>query len=218
MDVDVHHGDGVQEIFWDDPRVLTISLHETPLALFPGTGFPARDRRARAPRAARSTSPCRRAPTTPAGCARSTPSCRRRCARSGPQILFTQCGADTHRLDPLADLRLTVDGQRAVLPRPARPGRRAVRRPVGRHRRRRLRAGRGGAAGLDPPARDRHRGPAAAGDADHPTRSGGSSPSGGLTDGSRRCGASSHGPGHAGAASTDRGRPDCSRTWQPGWR
>ena len=40
MDVDVHHGDGVQEIFWNDPRVLTVSLHETPLALFPGTGFP----------------------------------------------------------------------------------------------------------------------------------------------------------------------------------
>ncbi len=39
VDVDVHHGDGVQEIFYADPRVLTISLHETPLALFPGTGF-----------------------------------------------------------------------------------------------------------------------------------------------------------------------------------
>ena len=36
----MHHGDGVQEIFCDDPRVLTISLHETPLTLFPGTGFP----------------------------------------------------------------------------------------------------------------------------------------------------------------------------------
>jgi acetoin utilization protein AcuC len=30
-----------------------------------------------------------------------------------PQVLFTQCGADTYRHDPLADLRLTVDGQRA---------------------------------------------------------------------------------------------------------
>ena len=41
-------------------------------------------------------------------------SCRRCSARSAPQLLFTQCGADTHRLDPLADLRLTVDGQRAA--------------------------------------------------------------------------------------------------------
>src|SRR5690242_21434209 len=40
VDVDVHHGDGVQAAFYDDPRVLTISLHESPLALFPGTGFP----------------------------------------------------------------------------------------------------------------------------------------------------------------------------------
>jgi len=30
-----------------------------------------------------------------------------------PELLFTQCGADTHHLDPLADLRLSVDGQRA---------------------------------------------------------------------------------------------------------
>ena len=40
VDVDVHHGDGVEKIFWNDPRVLTISLHETGQMLFPGTGFP----------------------------------------------------------------------------------------------------------------------------------------------------------------------------------
>ena len=40
VDVDVHHGDGVQAIFYDDPRVMTVSLHETPVCLFPGTGFP----------------------------------------------------------------------------------------------------------------------------------------------------------------------------------
>ena len=39
VDVDVHHGDGVEKIFYDDPRVLTISLHETGQTLFPGTGF-----------------------------------------------------------------------------------------------------------------------------------------------------------------------------------
>ena len=39
VDVDVHHGDGVEKIFYDDPRVLTISLHETGQILFPGTGF-----------------------------------------------------------------------------------------------------------------------------------------------------------------------------------
>ena len=40
VDVDVHHGDGVERVFYDDPRVLTISLHETGQMLFPGTGFP----------------------------------------------------------------------------------------------------------------------------------------------------------------------------------
>jgi len=39
VDLDVHHGDGVQEAFYDDPTVLTISIHETGRTLFPGTGF-----------------------------------------------------------------------------------------------------------------------------------------------------------------------------------
>jgi acetoin utilization protein AcuC len=38
VDVDVHHGDGVQDIFYGDPRVLTISLHQDGRTLFPGTG------------------------------------------------------------------------------------------------------------------------------------------------------------------------------------
>lgn len=39
VDIDVHHGDGVQWIFWDDPSVLTCSIHEDGRTLFPGTGF-----------------------------------------------------------------------------------------------------------------------------------------------------------------------------------
>jgi acetoin utilization protein AcuC len=39
IDIDAHHGDGVQEAFYSTDRVLTISLHETGGALFPGTGF-----------------------------------------------------------------------------------------------------------------------------------------------------------------------------------
>lgn len=38
IDTDAHHGDGVQWLFYDDPDVLTISLHETGKYLFPGTG------------------------------------------------------------------------------------------------------------------------------------------------------------------------------------
>ncbi len=39
IDIDAHHGDGVQEAFYKSNRVLTISLHETGYTLFPGTGF-----------------------------------------------------------------------------------------------------------------------------------------------------------------------------------
>ncbi len=39
VDIDAHHGDGVQAAFYDDDRVLTISFHESGRYLFPGTGF-----------------------------------------------------------------------------------------------------------------------------------------------------------------------------------
>lgn len=39
IDIDGHHGDGVQQIFYEDPNVLTLSMHESGLYLFPGTGF-----------------------------------------------------------------------------------------------------------------------------------------------------------------------------------
>ena len=39
VDTDVHHGDGTQEIFWDDPDVLFISFHQDGRTLYPGSGF-----------------------------------------------------------------------------------------------------------------------------------------------------------------------------------
>jgi acetoin utilization protein AcuC len=39
IDIDAHHGDGVQEAFYRTDKVLTISLHESGRYLFPGTGF-----------------------------------------------------------------------------------------------------------------------------------------------------------------------------------
>jgi len=39
LDIDAHHGDGVQEAFYRSDRVLTISIHESPVYLFPGTGY-----------------------------------------------------------------------------------------------------------------------------------------------------------------------------------
>ncbi|RLF04875.1 MAG: histone deacetylase family protein [Thermoprotei archaeon] len=40
LDFDSHHGNGTQEIFYSDPRVLHVDLHEDPVTLYPGTGFP----------------------------------------------------------------------------------------------------------------------------------------------------------------------------------
>ncbi|MEV6595380.1 acetoin utilization protein AcuC [Actinoplanes sp. NPDC051346] len=113
VDIDVHHGDGVQAAFYDDPRVLTVSLHESPLALFPGTGFPDET----GGPAAEGTAVNVALPpgTGDGGWLRAFHAIVPSVVRAfEPEVLFTQCGADAHRLDPLADLSLSVDGQRAA--------------------------------------------------------------------------------------------------------
>jgi acetoin utilization protein AcuC len=112
VDVDAHHGDGVERIFYDDPRVLTISLHETGQMLFPGTGFPDATG---GPEAEGSVVNVALPPgTADAGWLRAfhavVPPLLREFA---PQVLVTQHGCDSHTEDPLAHLMLTVDGQRA---------------------------------------------------------------------------------------------------------
>ena len=112
VDVDAHHGDGVEHIFYDDPRVLTISLHETGQMLFPGTGFPSD---LGGPDALGSAVNVALPPgTADAGWLRAfhavVPPLLREFA---PDVLVTQQGCDSHRDDPLAHLALSVDGQRA---------------------------------------------------------------------------------------------------------
>ena len=62
VDLDVHHGDGVQAIHWDDPGVLTVSFHETGRYLFPGTGGVGRARARGRPPARPSTCRSSRGP------------------------------------------------------------------------------------------------------------------------------------------------------------
>jgi acetoin utilization protein AcuC len=112
VDVDVHHGDGVEAIFYDDPRVLTISLHETGQMLFPGTGFPTDSG---GPGAEGTAVNVALPPgTADAGWLRAFHAVVPPLLRAfQPEVLVTQHGCDSHMEDPLAHLMLSVDGQRA---------------------------------------------------------------------------------------------------------
>ncbi|CAM5582935.1 Acetoin utilization protein AcuC OS=Streptomyces tendae OX=1932 GN=GUR47_18620 PE=3 SV=1 [Streptomyces tendae] len=113
VDVDVHHGDGVQAAFWEDPRVLTVSLHEHPATLFPQTGWPEETGADSAEGSA--VNVALPAGTGDAGWLRAfhavVPEVL---AEFRPQVLVTQHGADTHFEDPLAHLAVSLDAQRAV--------------------------------------------------------------------------------------------------------
>jgi acetoin utilization protein AcuC len=110
VDVDVHHGDGVQRAFYHDPRVLTVSIHETPLALWPGTGFASESGRGAA--AGTAVNVPLPAGTGDAAWLRAFHAVVPSVVRAfRPDVLVTQHGADSHREDPLADLNLSVDGQ-----------------------------------------------------------------------------------------------------------
>jgi acetoin utilization protein AcuC len=113
VDVDVHHGDGVERIFWNDPRVLTISLHESGRALFPGTGFagdiggPAAQGEAvniALPPGTGDSKWLRALHATALPLVRAFK----------PDVLVTQHGCDTHAQDPLAHLAMSVDAQRVA--------------------------------------------------------------------------------------------------------
>ncbi|WP_024757876.1 acetoin utilization protein AcuC [Streptomyces exfoliatus] len=114
VDVDVHHGDGVQAAFWEDPRVLTISLHEHPRTLFPQTGWP-EETGAAGPGEGGAVNVALPAGTGDAGWLRAFHSVvPELIADFRPQVLVTQHGADTHFEDPLAHLAVSLDAQRAV--------------------------------------------------------------------------------------------------------
>jgi acetoin utilization protein AcuC len=111
VDVDVHHGDGPQAIFYDEPRVLTISIHESGRYLFPGTGF--EDERgigeAEGTKVNIPLDPYTDDRTWLAAFREIVP---KRVMEWRPDVLVTQLGCDTHRTDPLAHLELTTTAYR----------------------------------------------------------------------------------------------------------
>lgn len=108
VDVDTHHGDGVQAFYYDDPRVLTISLHESGRYLFPGTGFPDEIGTGDA----RGTSlnvPLEPGITGPIWLEAFDAVVPDALDAFAPEVLVTQLGCDTHASDPLAHLALITD-------------------------------------------------------------------------------------------------------------
>jgi acetoin utilization protein AcuC len=113
VDVDVHHGDGVQEAFYDTDQVLTISLHQDGRTLFPGTGFVEEVGQGAGEGFSINL------PLPPGtdddlyfwAFEEVVPPLVR---RFEPDLLVSQLGVDTHYRDPLAQLALTTHGQEAV--------------------------------------------------------------------------------------------------------
>lgn len=103
VDFDVHHGNGTQDIFWDEPRVLYVSSHQAPL--YPGTG--GENERGAHQNAVNGGLPggsggevfraLYRNRLLPA------------VAAFAPELLLISAGFDAHRLDPLAGLALEAE-------------------------------------------------------------------------------------------------------------
>jgi acetoin utilization deacetylase AcuC-like enzyme len=111
VDWDVHHGNGTQAIFWDDPSVLYVSLHQWPL--YPGTGGPVEqdETTVNVPLPPRSGDEeydrAWREQVEPA------------VRRFDPGLLLVSAGFDAHRDDPLSDMALSEDGFRELARRAA---------------------------------------------------------------------------------------------------
>jgi acetoin utilization deacetylase AcuC-like enzyme len=111
LDWDVHHGNGTQAIFWDDPTVLYVSLHQWPF--YPGTGGPTEQ-----------TDTVLNIPMTEGSGDEEylrafdhtvAPALE----RFRPDLVLVSAGFDAHADDPLAGMRLTADGFRALARRTA---------------------------------------------------------------------------------------------------
>jgi len=114
LDIDAHHGDGVQEAFAGSAQVLTISIHESGLYTFPGTGFPGEigygpgaGFSANVPLPAYATDEC---------FALAFDDVVAPLARAfRPDIVVAQLGADAQHSDPQTELGLTLPGYRSLV-------------------------------------------------------------------------------------------------------
>jgi acetoin utilization deacetylase AcuC-like enzyme len=111
VDWDVHHGNGTQNIFLEDPTVFFFSIHEHPTFLYPGTGRRWEIGKGKGEGATLN------APMAPgAGDAEYRTAFEQMLKpaveRFRPEIILVSAGFDAHRDDPLADLQVTEEGFR----------------------------------------------------------------------------------------------------------
>ncbi|WP_223299580.1 acetoin utilization protein AcuC [Meiothermus taiwanensis] len=115
IDIDVHHGDGVQWIHYDEPNVLTFSIHESGRYLYPGTGHTHEIGKAQG------TGRKLNIPLEPF----TEDDSYLEVLQMGlepalrwfrPDVLVVQCGADAHFQDPLAEILLTTQAYAKIFP------------------------------------------------------------------------------------------------------
>ena len=116
LDIDAHHGDGVQYAFEEDPDVLTVSIHESGMYLFPGTGFTSENGRGAGSGYAVNL------PLPPGAADEELLAAYDALVPPlahafRPDIIVTQDGCDAHWSDPLSHLGLTIAGYRALFER-----------------------------------------------------------------------------------------------------
>ncbi len=116
LDIDVHHADGVQQILFDDKRVLTISLHESGRYLFPGTGE-IHELGSGLGRGLKLNLPLEPFTEGESYLDVFDQVVPRALRQFKPGVLVVQTGADAHYDDPLADLMLTTRDYEAIFRR-----------------------------------------------------------------------------------------------------
>jgi acetoin utilization protein AcuC len=116
VDLDVHHGDGVELMFRDDPGVLTVSIHESGRYLFPGTGFASEIGEGAAAGTVVNV-PLEPETGEDGWLAAVTSLLPELAASFAPDVIVSQHGCDTHATDPLAHLNgsTTMIGRAARL-------------------------------------------------------------------------------------------------------
>ncbi len=114
LDIDAHHGDGVQEAFYDTDRVLTVSIHESGIYFFPGTGF--EDEIGTGRGRGYSVNVPLEAHTDDALFMKAFDEVAYPLlAAFNPDVLVTQLGSDTFRTDPLTRLEITTHSYTYIL-------------------------------------------------------------------------------------------------------